>query len=740
MKRINQNPLVWALSALSIIALASCGMSPRSSATSSTESKTSESSSSAESSASETSEKSSESSESSSSSSSSSSSTQSQQFITVELVRDVIANGSCFFDACEPTVTYHDLTTDEVEDVTEYTYKTLYSVSPKNNPEVTYNAGDALPAGEYVANISHKAKKNHKTSVAFTVKEVTPEVGAEGKGFKTYEIDAMSDTTFTGLPALDTLGGHGMPTLGDVNILVIPVEFKNATFDSVKGSKEGQVGGEFVREVLHEAFFADSDETPWESLSSYYAKASHGKLNIGGEVTPVFHYDYDDTDPSVARDGIATNLCSLAVNWLKTEKGYDMTRFDADKDGYIDGIELVYATTHGTPSSSGDSGDSNDIWWNYTTNASGGANVSNPGARRMFWSRWDYLTNSYYVDAKNEKGEDIGNRVLVGDTGKTAVDAHTIIHETGHMMGAPDYYSYDHDEGVAGCVDMMDNNVGDHNAYTKMAYGWAAPKVVDGSSDNFTMTIRSWTVTGDFVLVRSSDPENKWNETPWDEYLMLQYYTPEGVNEMDSTGYPEWQQASSSGGSAYGHGGTYKKPGLQIFHVDGRVASQQAPVVDGKVGTKKLAYTDTPRATNYQDDTLWEGPARGMHTNTMNASGRQSADIDDEGKTIVPTDVRELSIILPSGVNSFKTSSYYNNFGNMANLFGLDSYWGDPSATSADEKYGGSFYSNFSMKAFFPVHGLAFNDGSVNNWNIEIVNQTDDEITLHFVNVFADVK
>ena len=734
MSKMNRNPLVWALSALSIIALASCsGISGGSKVESSdpqpatTSEATVESEAESEAASSE---------EEATSASQEVSSVQSSQYITVELIRDTIPNGTCFYDACRPTVIYHDDTTGETEDVTEYTYKTLYSISPKGDSEVTYGAGDVLPAGEYVANISHKARKNYKTSIAFTVNSVEPEMGREGHGYYTMDIDAMSDTTFTALPALDTLGGHGMPTLGDVNILVIPVEFNNATFESVRGTKEGEVGGEFVRQVLHEAFFAESDETPWESLSSYYKKSSHGKLNIGGDVTPVFRYNHNDTDPDVvSASGLATSICAEAVSWLKSEKGYDMRNYDADKDGYIDGIELVYATTHLTPSSSGGD-DDNSTWWNYTTNAGGGANVNNPGARRMFWSRWDYLTNSYYVDVKDEAENDIGYRVRVGDTGKTAVDAHTIIHETGHMMGAPDYYSYDKDEGVAGCVDMMDNNVGDHNAYTKMAYGWAAPKVVDGSSKNFTMTINSWTDTGDFVLVRPSD--DSWNGTPWDEFLMLQYYTPTGVNEKDSTGYPEWQHTTSAGGSAYGHGGTYKAPGLQIFHVDGRTASQQAVVEGGKIGTKKWAYTDTPRATAYTGETTWEGPAKGMHTNTMNASGRQSADLDENGKTLVPTDVRELSIVLPSGVNSFKTSSYYNNFGNMANLFGLNSYWGDPTAKSADEKYGGSFYSNFSMRAFFPVHGLAFNDGSVNDWNIEIVEQTDSDITLHFTNVNAN--
>ncbi len=79
------------------------------------------------------------------------------------------------------------------------------------------------------------------------------------------------------------------------------------------------------------------------------------------------------------------------------------------------------------------------------------------------------------------------------------------------------------------------------------------------------------------------------------------------------------------------------------------------------------------------------------------------------------------------------SSSYASSFGVMANLFGIDSYWGNSEATGSNDKYGGSVYSNFRMRNFY-MNDLRFNDGSTNNWTFSIVDQTDDTVTLHFVN------
>ncbi len=677
---------------------------------------------------------SSDSSASSEDSSSSESTAPSKQRVEVTLGKTVIPEGTCFFDAAKPNVHFIDEEAGTDKDVTEYKFQTTYTITDKNDSTKVYEAGEALPKGSYTAKIRYMKAKWSKT-IDFTVQEQTVETATEGKGYHTVNKEDLAEYTYQNYSGIETLGGNGMPSTGDVNILVIPVQFNNAKFANAGISEEE------VQTVLEEAFFSENEngeDTPWESLHSYYDKASFGALNITGDVTPIVTYDANDSDLNGDDTSVAQKITLDAVKQLK-ESGYlDPTKYDANKDGYIDGIEVVYYTSQSIPTSGfGSSEKSGNLWWNFTTNVSGSKNVANPGARRIFWSRFDFLTNSYYADVTDSSGNPIGSRV-----GGKAVDAHTIIHETGHMMGAPDYYSYDHNEGPAGCVDMMDQNVGDHNAYTKMAYNWVGPMVVDGTSNNFEITLPSYTDTGKFILLRNTTTD-PWNETPYDEYLILEYYTPTGVNKMDSTGYAEWSnQTSSTGSSAYGHGGTYEHAGLQVFHVDARTGSIQGEL-DEK-GNKKqgtLAYTDTPRASTYKDTVngTYEDAATLYASNDGTTSGRLSQQIVD-GNTVSPTALRHVKAVTPSGIDSFGGSTYYTTMGNMVNIFGLDSYcttWGgDPKADDGNKKYGGTSYSNFKMSGLY-MNGLTFNDGSKLNWNFEITAQTDDSITIHFVNIDA---
>ncbi len=659
----------------------------------------------------------------------SSSSVQGDQYLDVTIAQEVIPEGSCFYDAAKPTVTFVDKTKDERTDVTDQSFRTSYEISDKNDSTKTYGAGDALPKGSYTAYIKYRYDKWSKR-VDFTVQEKTVEKASEGKGYHTVSVDSLSQYTYQNYSGIETLNGSGMPSTGEVKILVIPVQFTNASAQFTNA--------EDVHDILEEAFFAENEngeDTPWESLHSYYKKASFGRLNITGKVTSIVTYEAEDTTLDASNTSLASTITKNAINQLVNKGEVNLADYDSNKDGYIDGVEVVYCTSQPTPSSFGtsDSG-SSDLWWNFTTNAGGVQNLAKPGVNRIFWSRFDYLTNAYYANVKDESGNPIGKR-LNGN----AVDAHTIIHETGHMMGAPDYYSYDHNEGAAGCVDMMDMNVGDHNAYTKMAYNWVAPMVVDGSSSNFEITLPSYTDTGKFLLVRNTVAD-KWNQTPYDEYLIIEYYTPTGVNEMDSTGYPEWSsQVSSTGSAAYGHGGTYEHPGLQVFHVNARVASEQGSLNDKgeKVkGSGKIAYTDSPKNQTVKDTSskTYEDAAILYASNDGTTSGRMSQEIDDEGNTISPTKLRHLKAITPSGVDSFSGTSYYSSMGNMANLFGIDSYWGDSKADDANAKYGGSSYSNYKMRSLY-MNGLTFDDGSYFNWNFEITAQTDESVTIHFVNV-----
>ncbi len=120
--------------------------------------------------------------------------------------------------------------------------------------------------------------------------------------------------------------------------------------------------------------------------------------------------------------------------------------------------------------------------------------------------------------------------------------------------------------GPLGALDMMDFNVGDHNAYSKSVLNWIRPKVVVGEG---VITLRSFTETGDALLIRPT-----YRGTLLDEYILVEWYTPTGLNEKDAREpyagrYPR----------------QFSTPGLKIYHVDARVARYELIEGNGNLHT-----------------------------------------------------------------------------------------------------------------------------------------------------------
>jgi hypothetical protein len=137
------------------------------------------------------------------------------------------------------------------------------------------------------------------------------------------------------------------------------------------------------------------------------------------------------------------------------------------------------------------------------------------------------------------------------------------------MMGLDDYYSYDYDgktnyDTPTGGIDMMDFNIGDHDSYSKYILGWKTPTVVTPSylaANNNQLSLSSFTENGDYLLIPiyDSDGNDDYNETAFDEYLLLELYTPTGLNEMDSNNLYTNNLRE------------YTKPGILVYHVNSRI-------------------------------------------------------------------------------------------------------------------------------------------------------------------------
>lgn len=350
---------------------------------------------------------------------------------------------------------------------------------------------DLNTVGEYTITISSGEISNDIIVFVTTYSE-----------YGTYDEDAVD---------LDTLISEenlkmSMPRSGNANILVIPILFPD--YDTCNNMKAN----------LEKAFFGTKEVNGYYSLTEYYYLSSFGKLNITGDVVEPFKVSRNSSYYKNHENGDGLIMEEALAYY---EEQLDLTDYDGNNDGVIDGIYIIY--NHPTDST----GDS--FWWAYVTN------------NQNYHDTYDNMYINYYCFAGYEFIlEDMSDGTSV------AINSTTYIHETGHMLGLTDYYDYDESEGISGGLgggDMMDYNVGDHNPFSKALLGWVTPLVLE--KENMTFELESYSKTGECVII----PYN-WNGTYFDEYLIIDYYTPTDLY-FDMAGV----------------NGLFSERGLRIYHI-----------------------------------------------------------------------------------------------------------------------------------------------------------------------------
>lgn len=315
----------------------------------------------------------------------------------------------------------------------------------------------------------------------------------------------------------------GMPSTGDVNVLVFPIAFTDRSYPSN------------YKTTIETAFNGTEAETGWHSINSYYKATSYNKLNITGTVMDAYHTN----KPFPVN---ATFDSNQEYDYIKSVLTYyddqiDYSQYDANSDGYIDCIYLIYLAEYNIM-------DDNSLWWAFTG--------------EYFTDDFEYYDNieaDYYIFASYYFLEE---PIMFAENSRDDVyiniNAVTFIHETGHALGLDDYYDYDLSVGVVGGIggsDMMDSNIGDHNAYTKTILGWITPTVVTG--EDYTVTLEAFATSGDAIVIAKN-----WNNSFMDEYYIIDFYVPEGLNELCA-----------------GYNGLFSIAGIRIYHIDATLNKTQ---------------------------------------------------------------------------------------------------------------------------------------------------------------------
>ena len=389
-------------------------------------------------------------------------------------------------------------------------------------------------SGDESGNINYSVDVNDHSSVELGKDEYTPKKEKLNYTYKDY----VSHSLYT----IDAV-----PSSGDVKILVIPVWFSDSS-SHISGGLLSKSRDQ-VREDIATAFF-DRDSTgnerlaSWKSVKRYYEEDSFGKLHIDGVVTG--WYEINRRARDISSNDSTCDLVTRATRWAKENyKQVNWSEYDADKNGYLDCVCLIYGY-HNSSYKEGFGGftrpsRTNDNLWAYTywVQDSSQKSITNPGANTFLWASYDFMYKEY---AGGQNTED------------DKVDAHTYIHEFGHCMGLEDYYDYNSNSSSckSGGFSMQDYNVGGHDPYSRMALGWTEPYVPKNDCE---ITLYPYENSGDCILLSPN-----FVNSPFDEYILLEYYTPTGLNEFDSAN--GWSKSYPTGSD---------KPGIRVWHVDSRL-------------------------------------------------------------------------------------------------------------------------------------------------------------------------
>ena len=334
-------------------------------------------------------------------------------------------------------------------------------------------------------------------------------------------------------------GQQFLPSTGDVNLLVVPVVIPG--YETIDLNNDGNDDKEKVKNDI-EILFNGTEKLRHESVSSFYKKSSFNKLNLNATVTDWYDISTDEnlsiTNGATIETTTTYEIVKSAINWTKNTLHMNLTKFDNDKDGYIDGVWLIYSANNYT--NNGPQTDSNNFfaytaWGNTELDENTEPNVNDPIYNLFGWASYDFM----YRDGDFEN-----------------IDSHTYVHEMGHFFGLNDYYTDNFSYNPIGKIDLMDGNVCDLNNYSKMLIGWTKPYIAQGNVD---VNLKSMQNLNNFVIIPSDNTEivdGKFD--PFSEYILIEYYTNEGLNKYSSNTHVASMPLSPNG------------KGVRIYHIDNR--------------------------------------------------------------------------------------------------------------------------------------------------------------------------
>lgn len=302
---------------------------------------------------------------------------------------------------------------------------------------------------------------------------------------------------------------HAVERVMPPRVLVVLAQYSNVTFKSDNNLNA-------FDDMFNGSNYTFNGATG--SVSKYFSDQSYGQykpqFDVVGPVTLPQNQRFYGENDEFGDDRNAELMVAHACRLADEQYNVDFTQYDSDGDGYVDAVYVIYAGK-----GEADSNQEDAIW---------------PHNARVEDS-WDV---ECVVDGKrvnvyvcSSEIDDNGYREGIG----------TICHEFSHVMGLPDMYATDDDQGqkTLGEWDLMDyggyNNQGrtppSYSAYERFFMGWTEPILMN---EPLNMVLRDLNISGDCGMITQSGQSNLNGLSPdprefylvenrqqsgWDKYL-----------------------------------------------------------------------------------------------------------------------------------------------------------------------------------------------------------------------------
>ncbi|MBE6141458.1 MAG: hypothetical protein E7175_01255 [Erysipelotrichaceae bacterium] len=342
----------------------------------------------------------------------------------------------------------------------------------------------------------------------------------------------------------------GLPLEGDIKTLVVPVKFTDSTsyitnFDNVK-------------EDIGYAFNGTKEQTGYESVKTFYEKESNNKITFNSTISDWYEAPHPSTyyyDSDKQYD-----LTAEIADWYFTNHPEeDIKSYDVNHDGYFDGLYLIY----GSPdykTGNLDEEEAGEMWMAMKGKNSRPADLDKPTPNFYMWASFDTIYPSKEKSVLRTGNENGYSESAASGQGNNyeLIHTHTLIHEIGHSFGLDDYYTYGGDTLYPAEGNMQTLTMMGHEPMSLLLYNWVDPII---PTETMTIDIDDFQSSHNVILLT---PE--WNDldSPFDEYVLLELYAPNGLNEYDAVLHPK----SHEGESAASH----NQVGFRIWHCDNRLA------------------------------------------------------------------------------------------------------------------------------------------------------------------------